>query len=164
MNDHGVTVTIKYGKSYEDTWAVFKAADNDSLKALVGNYFGVEPEVVAHLTNHELVLNMTSVAHGSADAAALLGGTVIPASESVAKPVERPAGNPWAGLGDTPVKEDWPSRKPEHEEKEKHLLNVIAASKTVAELQKKVWIDNREGYEKYPTVQAAYKARGKELK
>lgn len=160
--DHGVTVTVKYGKSYEDTWAVFKAADNDSLAGLVAGYFGADSEMVVGLTNHELVLNMTSVAHGSADAAALLGAVAIPASES--RPTAQTGGdNPWAGLDDNAGQDkEWPADPPKDEEEER-LLRLIASSTTVPDLQREVWVKNRAAFDKYPAVQSAYKARGKEL-
>ena len=163
--DESVTVTVKYGKSYEDTWAVFRAPSNERLGALVGNYFGVDPEMVVGLTNHELVLNMTNVAHGSADAAALLGGVVIPASEAgVSETAQTTGGNPWAGLDENAGQDekDWPA-DPAKDEEEERLLSLVSASTTVTDLQKEVWVKNRSGFDKYPSVQAAYKARGKEL-
>jgi len=164
MSDHGTTVTIKYGKGYEETWAVFKGVTASNVRADIIDYFGMSHDAVAELTLHELVTNATDIAHGTGNAAALLGGVAIPASEAGAKPVQSTGGNPWEGLDDkAPQKEDWPAQKPEHEEEEQRLLNLIASQGTVADLQREVWAKNRPGFDKYPSVQAAYKARGKEL-
>lgn len=150
--DHGITVTIKYGKSYDDTWAVFKAPSAESVRADIVAYFGIEYASVSELSLHELVQNVTGISHGTSTAATMLGAIAIPAQST--PPVE--TGNPWAGLDDDDNKQEETTDHPYQ-----YVLDAIAAATDVKELQK-VWASNQPAF-KDDIVTTAYKARGKEL-
>ena len=163
--DDGVTVTIKYGKSYEETWAVFKGSV-EAIRRMVIDYFGVAPEAVTELTTHELVVNMTNVAQGTGNAAALLGAVVIPASESGSKPVQSAGGNPWADLDEDPVTERLSDSAIAHRadvaaSQHQHVIDAFAKAADVKALQA-VWAANQHAFSDSAVVEA-YKARGKEL-
>lgn len=156
-----VTVTIKYGKAYEETWAVFRGTVAE-IREMILEYFGIEIQIVEHLTTHELVVNVTNLAHGTGNAAAILGAVVIPASEGGVKAVQSETGNPWAGLGEgtaegavkaTPAA----STVSAHQ----HVIDAFAKATDVKELQK-VWAANQSAFSDEAVV-TAYKARGKEL-
>ena len=155
------TVTIKYGKGYEETWAVFKGSV-PGIREQIIDYFGLLRDAVAEYTLHELVINVTNLAHGTGNAAAILGAVVIPPSEAGAKPVESTGGNPWAGLGvgtaDVAVKA---KAAPAAASENQHVIDAFAKAPDVKELQK-VWAANQSAFSD-PAVVEAYKARGKEL-
>lgn len=156
-----VTVTIKYGASYEETWAVFKGASVGYVRMLVCEYFGVDPEAVVSLSTHELVVNMTQVAHGGANAAYVLGATVISPSQQLPEPVT--TGNPWEGLGETPgpaQTASQPVAAPVQSDEEL-LIAAIAVAENVKALQI-LYKDNKDLFAN-EQVMDAYKARGKEL-
>jgi hypothetical protein len=69
-------VTIKYGKGYEETWAVFNGQVEEVREDILG-YFGVDRQTVEGLTLSELVVNVTNLAHGKGNAASILGGVVL---------------------------------------------------------------------------------------
>lgn len=155
ISDHGITVTIKYGKGYEESWAVFKGMDNASVRALILDFFGVSPSAVTELSTHELVVDLTRVAQGTASAASVLSAVAIPAG-----PTPTPAktgGNPWAGLDDDTSQ----NTPPADEHPFATVLAAIAEAPDVPALQR-VWAENQPAF-KDETVTAAYKARGKEL-
>lgn len=161
INDHGITVTIKYGKSYDDTWAVFKGADLQVVRIQITDYFGLDDDVVKDLTLHELVLNATEVAHGTR--------TAVQALDAVAIPVRKGSPeHPWAGLGDEPRLSDAAiahradnAKYLSTEHPFQYVLDAFAAAGDTKELQK-VWSTNQAAF-KDESVVAAYKARGKEL-
>jgi hypothetical protein len=160
-----VTVTIKYGKAYEETWAVFKGSVRN-VREMILEYFGIDFTVVDELTTHELVVNVTNLAHGTGNAAAILGAVAIPASESAAKAVESTGGNPWAGLGDGPAEERLSDSAIAHRadvaaSENQHIIDAFAKASDVKALQA-VWAANQSAFTD-PSVVEAYKARGKEL-
>lgn len=154
ITDHGITVTVKYGKGYEESWAVFKGMGNAEVRTLILDYFGVEPNAVTELTTHELVVDLTRVAQGTASAASVLSAVAIPGGKT--DPPPPASGNPWAGLDE---------EKPEAEAEAHPFQSVIDALKAATDIPalQRVWAENQPAF-KDETVVAAYKARGKELK
>ncbi|GGU41346.1 hypothetical protein GCM10010211_00380 [Streptomyces albospinus] len=147
-HEHGITVTIKYGKGYEDTWAVFRGPSEVVRKQII-DYFGFECEPVTSLTLSELVVEATSIAHGTGNIAGLLGGRIV-ATEAPSD-----EDDPWAAASATPA----PAAK---EEPNGWILGEIAKQTSVADLQK-VWAANQSFFAD-PTVMTAYKAKGRALK
>lgn len=68
----GVSITIKTGKGYEDTWLGFTGSVED-VRSNIKATFDIED---TDLTLFELVANATKVAHGVTTAVSQLGGTV----------------------------------------------------------------------------------------
>lgn len=147
-NDHSLTVTIKYGKGYEESWVVFKGASTEAVREQVIAYFGLDSASVAELTMSDLVVNVTNLAHGKGNAAAVLGATVIKTEKT--KPAEKKADDdPWAD--DEGGEAEGP----------KPILAQVEACQSVAEL-KKLWAENQSEFAD-ADVMAAWKARGKAL-
>lgn len=147
-HEHGITVTIKYGKGYEDTWAVFRGPSEVVRKQII-DYFGFECEPVTSLTLSELVVEATSIAHGTGNIAGLLGGRIV-ATEAPSD-----EDDPWAAASAAPA----PAAK---EEPNGWILSEIAKQTSVADLQK-VWAANQSFFAD-PAVMTAYKAKGRALK
>ncbi|MGV9312573.1 hypothetical protein ACWDR0_10295 [Streptomyces sp. NPDC003691] len=139
--DGTIGVTIKYGKGYEETWANFRGSAV-RLRAMIADYFGFKPEMVADLSLSELVVEATNIAHGNGNLAAYLGATRIgvpqpgqPQTEA-AQPATKDSASAWA-------------------------LAKIKDQASIADLQK-FWASNQSFFSD-PGVMAAYKARGREL-
>lgn len=148
-----LTVTVKYGKGYEETWAVFKG-QNDEVRENIINYFGLDRASVADLTLSDLVVNVTSLAHGKGNVGAILGGVVIDPKK--ADEAQQPSGtssDPWAGVesGDATPEQTGPHP----------LLAQIEACTTRDEL-KRLWAENQEAFAD-ADLMAAWKAKGKSL-
>ncbi|MFI9205308.1 hypothetical protein [Streptomyces sp. NPDC053048] len=147
-HEHGIKVTIKYGEGFSDTWAVFNGPPQ-VVRSQIIDYFGLDSEPVTNLTLSELVVEATSIAHGSGNIAGLLGGRIV-ATEST--PV---ASDPWAAASAPPA----PAPQ---EEPNGWILGEIAKQATIADLQK-LWAANQSFFSD-EGVMAAYKAKGRELK
>lgn len=145
--DGSIGVTIKYGKSYEDTWAVFRGSVRQ-VRDLIGDYFGFESKDVTQLSLSDLVVNATNLAHGKGNIASALDAVVIP------DPATAPAEDPWAAASAA-----------QHEQKSDTgsawILGEIEKQTTTADLQK-LWAAN-QSYFADPAVMTAYKARGRSL-
>lgn len=148
---NGTTVTIKYGKGYEETWVSFRGSNEDVRKDIVG-YFGLADSAsVADLTLSELVVNATNLAHGKGNVAALLGGTVIPSSGTTND--EAQSDTRAAAWAQAEQQASEPAVNP--------VLAQIEACSTVDEL-KLLWAENQAAFSD-ADVEAAYKAKGKAL-
>lgn len=145
-NDHSLTVTIKYGKGYEESWVVFKGASTEDVREQVIAYFGLDGASVAELTMSDLVVNVTNLAHGKGNAAAMLGATVIK-TEKTKQVKEEKADDPWADE--------------EEAEGPSPILARIESCQSVDEL-KKLWAENQSEFAD-AAVMDAWKARGKAL-
>ncbi len=75
----GVSITIKTGKGYEDTWLGFTGTVS-SVQMDIIEAFGLADQ--EGLTLYEIVANATQVAHGVTRAVTALKGTVIPSAPS----------------------------------------------------------------------------------
>ncbi|MCM8548807.1 hypothetical protein [Streptomyces sp. STCH 565 A] len=156
----GITVTIKYGKSYEDTWAVFKGGAGEVRQDIL-DYFGIESDSVTGLTLSDIVTNATQIAHGKGLIATQLGATVI-AQEPAPAPA-KPQGDPWASVGTSQpvtVADQAPASSSE-QDKNTWILGEIEKQTNRADL-KKLWANNQSFFAD-PAVMTAYKAKGKAL-
>ncbi|MCC2278874.1 hypothetical protein LKL35_26100 [Streptomyces sp. ET3-23] len=148
-HEHGISVTIKYGEGYKDTWAVFRGP-SEVVRAQIIDYFGFDSEPVTNLSLSELVVEATSIAHGTGNIAGILGGRVVPEQTAPAQPGG--AADPWAQAQQPTPKEEphgW-------------ILGEIARQTSIAGL-KELWAAN-QGFFTEESVMAAYKAKGRELK
>ncbi|MEU2111503.1 hypothetical protein [Streptomyces sp. NPDC019507] len=153
QEDGVVGVTIKYGKSYEDTWAVFRGTV-PQVRRLIVNYFGFKSKDVTSLSLSDLVVNATNLAHGKGNIAAMLDAKVIPDEQSPA-PASAPANDPW---------ETASAARPEapKDNGSAWILGEIEKQTSIADLQK-LWAANQAMFAD-PAVMTAYKARGRALK
>ncbi|MFF4528200.1 hypothetical protein ACFY1P_02910 [Streptomyces sp. NPDC001407] len=148
-HEHGISVTIKYGEGYKDTWAVFRGP-SEVVRAQIVDYFGFDSEPVTNLSLSELVVEATSIAHGTGNIAGLLGGRIVPEQAAPAQATGAP--DPWAQAEQPDAKEEphgW-------------ILGEIAKQASIADLQR-LWASNQSFFAD-PSVMAAYKAKGRELK
>jgi hypothetical protein len=153
ITDHGITVTIKYGKAYDDTWAVFKGQTANQVRDDILSYFGFD---YTEMSLHELVLNMTQVAHGGSTVTRVLDAVAVPEVTNVHV---ANVGNPWAGLSDDPTEES-----PAQQEEEKpfaYIYELFEKAQSPTELQR-IWAQHQAAFSDENVI-AAYKARGKEL-
>lgn len=148
ITDHGITVTIKYGKAYDDSWAVFKGPNTTDVRFQILEYFGVSDDDTIHLTLHELVTDVTKVAQGTATAARVLDAVAI-------NPNPRETNiHPWAGL-----KEELAAEAAVHPHQ--RVLDLIGQQTSIDDLRA-VYAKNQAAFAD-EEVMDAYKARGKEL-
>lgn len=147
-HEHGISVTIKYGKGYEDTWAVFRGPSG-VIRSQIIDYFGFDSEPVTNLSLSELVVEATSIAHGTGNLAGMLGARIVP--EATTQEANT-ASDPWAQAQEPTAKEEpngW-------------ILGEIAKQASIADLQK-LWAANQSFFSD-ESVMAAYKAKGRELR
>lgn len=147
-----VKVTIKYGKGYEESWAVFEGSI-DQLRLDIAGYFGMDENYVGALTLHEVVSQATAVAHGTSNVMTTLGGTVV----NQEKPQAGPTGaSAWDRV-------DGEAGGEQHvESSHAWLVDALGKAESLDAL-KKLWAENQSAFSD-ATVTDAYKARGKELK
>ncbi|MFE4451403.1 hypothetical protein [Streptomyces sp. NPDC056796] len=160
MSDE-ITVTIKYGKAHDDSWAVFRGTPS-GIRANILDYFGMDPETQVGLSLSSIVVNATNVAHGKGLIATALGATVV--EETTTDAPAKPQGDPWAAAASAPAQApSAPSPAPAapSEDPNAYILGEIAKKTTVMEL-KKLWAENQSFF-KDAAVMAAWKAKGKAL-
>jgi len=151
----GVSVTIKYGKGYEESWANFTGLLPE-VREDICTYFGVDGESVTELTLSELVVNVTALAHGKATASSVLGAVAIPESSSPA-----PAATVAQSSGDqTEGHDPWTQAGTEPEGPNPLLAQIEAC--TDVEALKRVWAENQAAFAD-TELMAVWKAKGKAL-
>lgn len=74
------TVTLKYGKGFEDPWLVIRGGTAEETKRRVVEAVGLEG--AEGLTLAEVIVNAKSVVQGASAVATQLGGTAIPSRSS----------------------------------------------------------------------------------
>jgi len=153
------TVTIKYGKSYDDTWAVFRGRPEE-IRSDILSYFGMDPETQRGLSLSSIVINATNVAHGKGLIATALGATVIEET-TTDEPAAKPASDPWAAAASTTPVHTVADQAPAKEDPNTWILGEIEKQASVQEL-KKLWADNQSFFSD-ASVMAAWKAKGKSL-
>ncbi|WP_394615867.1 hypothetical protein JNUCC0626_40055 [Lentzea sp. JNUCC 0626] len=151
-----ITVTIKYGKDYEGSQAIFSGQVGEVREDICA-FFGVECESLSNLSLNDIVVDMTSLAHGVSNLASILGAVAVgspPATETVTEPA--PGEDVWAGADtSTPP---WPTDKPA----ENPLLAQIKTAPSIPDLQR-IWAENQAAFANGDLMDA-YKQRGRALK
>jgi hypothetical protein len=157
------SVTIKYGKGYDESWAVFRGTIWEIRANLVA-YFGISVDYASSLTLNELVVAATHVAHGTGNVAAILGGTPAPISVT-----ESLCGEPTGEAALAQVEADAKAGKlpyggsqAEPVDPNVELVQQLQAALTVDDL-KKLWTVHQAAFSD-KAVKAAYSKRGKALK
>ena len=161
-----MTVTIKYGKGYDESWAVFRG-NVWQIRADLIAYFGIDIDYASGLTLHELVIAATHVAHGTGNVAAVLGATPISVTESLTgEPTGKAAWDKVEGK-DTAL----PYGGSPTGDADDAAAEVAANAALIGQLQsaasvddlKKLWVDNQAAFSD-KDVKAAYSKQGKALK
>lgn len=150
------TLTIKYGKGYEASWAVFRGDTAANIRQQVIDYFGIAADQVANLSLHELALNVTKVAQGTSNMSTILGATAIGSADgSLYTGPPHPADSQPA----TP-----PAAAPAQETVDPllGLKTAIEAASSVPDLQR-VWAENQAAFNEHSVLMDLYKAKGKAL-
>ncbi|MFB8350976.1 hypothetical protein [Streptomyces niveus] len=150
------SVTIKYGKSYDDTWAVFKGTSAE-IRANILEFFGMDPATQQGLSLSSVVINATNIAHGKGLIATALGATVVEETATNAEPT-KPTSDPWAAASASRESASVATAKADPNA---YILGEIEKKTTVQEL-KKLWAENQSFFSD-ATVMAAWKAKGKSL-
>lgn len=150
----GVSVTIKHGKGYDETWVGFTGL-LEEVRTDIATWFGIDSASVTGQTGHELSVTGTTIAHNINNVRRTLGGTPATDAEKAAGE-SKPAvdgEDPWSvardGKSPGPVT---PAENP--------LLAQIAGCKDVEAL-KRLYAENKAAMA--GDVFEAWKARGKEL-
>lgn len=160
MSDE-ITITIKYGKGYDDSWAVFRGTPAE-LRANILDFYGMDPDSQRGLSLSSVVVNATNIAQGKSLVATQLGGAVIAETKNEAEPA-KPTDDPWAAAASAQSSAPASSAsvaKPS-EDPNAYILGEIAKQTTVEGL-KKVWAANQSFFAN-PDVMASWKAKGKAL-
>lgn len=149
--NRGITVTIKWGKGYEEPWLVFHGLAREVREDIIAA-FGFDGESVADLTLAELVVNAKQAAHGTGRVASQLGGRVI--SQGQAKPAAPTEEDAWSKAEQEPAAPAEPEVNP--------LYAEIEKQPSVAALQR-LWAENKDAFTAEPELMVAYKVKGKAL-
>jgi hypothetical protein len=152
------TVTIKYGKGYDDTWAVFRGRPEE-IRADILTFYGMDPETQRGLSLSSVVVNATNVAHGKGLIATALGATVV--EETTTDEPAKPTSDPWAAAASTTPVHTVADQAPAKEDPNAWILGEIEKQTTVPGL-KKIWADNQSFFSD-DKVMSAWKAKGKSL-
>ena len=145
-----ITITMKYGKGFEEPWAVFRGLSSEVREDII-TFFGFDRESVADLTLDSIVANGAKKAQAVRSASTALGGTVI--SEGTSSASEPTGDAAWATAESTPQAPD-----------NAGLLKAIAETDTTDAL-KRLWAENQALFaDAAGPEMTAWKARGKALK
>jgi hypothetical protein len=155
-----LSVTIKYDKGHDATWAVFRGTTGE-IRADILDFFGMDPATQVGLSLSSVVTNATQIAHGKGLIATALGATVVEETTEPAKPTD----DPWAAASAAQSSAPWPGSasvtEPKKEDPNAYILGEIEKQTTVDGL-KKLWAGNQSFFSD-AAVMAAWKAKGKSL-
>lgn len=145
MSEEGwVSITLKGGKGYEDTWLKFSANSNADLRAQLNDFFGTDAEAEAELTLSQVVFNRQQEWHAT---------NAVNAGSGGARAVGRSSGRKseaYAAAAEPP-----PEPK-----------DVLAAQiEEVADVTalKRLYAENEQLFKDNEDLVAAYKAKGRAL-
>lgn len=161
MSDE-ITITIKYGKGHDDSWAVFRGTPTE-IRANILEFYGMDPASQQGLSLSSVVVNATQIAHGKGLIATSLGATVV--EENANEEPAKPAGDPWATASAQQSPSAWSGSASVTETKaadpNAYILGEIAKQTSVDGL-KKLWAANQSFFSD-ASVMATWKAKGKSL-
>lgn len=163
-NGRAVTVTIKYGAGYDQTWVSFSGLV-DEVRDDIAAFFGLVCETETKLTVSDLVVNATTTAHAVAQVATNLGGTVIEArsqpSANTAQPAQPATSATANAAGPDPWTQAAQPRDAAAASEPNPLLGLIDKASDLRALQR-LWADNQAAFAD-PAMLAAWKAKGRAL-
>ncbi|MEU6959576.1 hypothetical protein [Streptomyces chrestomyceticus] len=146
MADEGrsITVTIKYGKGYEDSWVTFRG-DPEVISGDIVSFFGLDCDTLTGVTPSELVVEATHTAQGAMHVVRGLDARIVPSrpTKTADGPREAAQGHPKSSAPVQP------------------LLDQIQACKSTDDL-KRLWAENQMAFGD-EAVMNAWKARGRAL-
>lgn len=145
-----LSVTIKYGRGYDESWAVFRGESSEAIQTQLRSYFGLGPDFSDGLTLHELVLNCTKVAHGGSAASEIARAVPSGSADSVSSTNDDKP-DPWKQ-----------AETPADPEPELTLTDLVRKCESVKDLQL-LWSENKQAFADDPDLMAAYKAHGTDL-
>lgn len=140
-----ISITIKASDRYDASWISAKG-NPDIIKNQLGEFFGIDPDIVKKSTGHEVMLMCQAAFQGTTAIADTLGGEVVS---------EEPAANKPRGGGDSPNEE-------EHSP-DKALREAIENAKDIRSL-KAIRAANPQPFEQDDDLRKAYNAKGRALK
>ncbi|MGW2539815.1 hypothetical protein ACWC5I_02855 [Kitasatospora sp. NPDC001574] len=138
MADEGrITVTIKYGKAFDDSWAVFRGSPEEVERDIV-RFFRFDGESVTKLSLNELVVEAAQSAQATTMVVRGLDARIVPQDTPATTAASRPT-SPAGGL-----------------------LELIERCADTDAL-KALWATNQAAFQDQ-AVMDAWKARGRALK
>lgn len=169
MSELETTVTIKYGKEFDKTWAVFKGG-NEQVRSRIVDYFGLTDD--GSQTLHEVVVEATKVAQGAIRPAPVkttvkrdkapetTDEAVENVKDQLGGEVIKDSADPWAGVEQGGTKSEPEPEQPAGED----YSDLIEQLRNAADVKvlKKLYVTNKDAFTDEEVV-AAYKARGKAL-
>jgi hypothetical protein len=160
-----LSITIKYGKGYEETWAVFQGTAAE-VRTGIEDYFGLSIQETEELTLNQLVVNVTKLAHGTQAAASKLGAVSIPKSQAVAPQrlaepeQEAPTKDPWTEAEKAPPAKPAEPAKPARNP----IYDEIDACTSIKPALTKVWATHQDAINADEDLLDYFKAHGAKLK
>ena len=148
-----VTVTIKSGKGYDDSWEVFKGSAEE-CKASMVDYYGLDLEATKDMTTHEVRLLAEECAQGSRSIASALGGKVT--SERTQAYLDDNA-----KVDDTADAKKAKAKSDEPDAKALALADINAAA--TKDDMMRVWVNHQDAINSDTDLLEAFKARGRKL-
>ena len=142
--ERGLSVTVKHGKGYEDSWEVFSGSPAEIREDML-SFYGIDAGDVSMLTTHELVAVISAQVHSEdvGDIFARLSGeaapqTAVKVSDELtkARPVVEPQDELIAAIQDAKTNEELDALW----EPNKHLFDarvIAAATARRAEIEAK---------------------------
>jgi hypothetical protein len=162
--DRSTSLTVKYGKDYDDPWVVFRGSPS-AIREQALEYFGVTPdERQGQLDTHSLVIELVYLAQSSYHVATQAGGQTIPPKTDAVPADEKPSSEA-AEIPEpsSPAGGDvWERAAAARKKPEPTLLERIEACETRVELQD-LFVANQEALAPGTEAREAWKARGKAL-
>ncbi|MGW6745433.1 hypothetical protein ACWGDX_32625 [Streptomyces sp. NPDC055025] len=146
MADEGrsITVTIKYGRGHDDSWAVFRGSPTEVRKDIEA-FFSLDGKSVADLSLHELVVEAGQIAQSTTTVAKGLNARIVPQTAPEPTAARKAAEAPASAQSMANA-----------------VLEQIAACKNTEELRR-LWATNQTAFGDQ-AVMDAWKARGRALK
>lgn len=147
MADEGrsITVTIKYGRNHDDSWAVFRGGPGD-IRDDITAFFSLDGKSVADLSLHELIVEAGQIAQSTTTIVKGLDARIVP------QPAPQPSAA-WKRAEASPVAAQSTTSA---------VLDQIAACQNADELRR-LWATNQTAFGDQ-AVMDAWKARGRALK
>lgn len=150
------TVTVKYGKGYDASWAVFRGSLGRIREDIV-SYFGMDPSKVEGLTLNALVIEATAIAQGVSSALQGLGGTILPTESASVR--EAPSSASEQGSAE----DVWAQAKQQASEPAVNPLYKQVEEATSVDGLKSLYAENQSAFKDDADLFEAWKAKGRKL-
>lgn len=138
-----LSVTIKSGKGYDDSWTVVRGVPSEVKEALV-EWYAIDEGTADKLVGQQVMTLATKISHGEQVVSTVLGGVPVEVSTKVSEKAEEPEPAPEEPQGPHP------------------LVAEIEAAGSLEDL-KRVYVKNKSSFTEQE-LKDAYNAKSKELK